>query len=91
MEDVLDVYTRPYDPLYPVVCLDESNKQLIKETCPPMPLEPGQPQRQDYEYERNGVINLFMLFEPLAGWRHRFGNRATHQARLGLLHQIPGG
>jgi len=70
MEDVLDVYTRPYDPLYPVVCLDESNKQLIKQTCPRMPLEPGQPQRQDYQYERNGVINLFMLFEPLAGWRH---------------------
>jgi hypothetical protein len=54
MEDVLDVYTRPYDPLYPVVCLDESNKQLIKETCPRMPLEPGQPQRQTINMNATG-------------------------------------
>lgn len=70
MEDVLDVYTRASDPLHPVVCLDESNKQLVKETRQPLPLEPGQPQRYDYQYERNGVSNLFMLFEPLVGWRH---------------------
>ena len=70
MEDVLDVYTRPYDPVHPVVCFDESNKQLVAETVEPLPMEPGQPQRYDYQYERNGVINLFMFSEPLAGWRH---------------------
>lgn len=70
MEDVLDVYVRPYDPDYPVVCLDETNKQLVRETRIPLPLKPGHPQYYDYEYERNGVCNLFMLSEPLAGWRH---------------------
>ncbi len=70
MEEVLDVYTRPYDSDYPVVCLDETSKQLIKETRLPLPIKPGHPQYYDYEYERNGVCNLFMLSEPLAGWRH---------------------
>jgi hypothetical protein len=70
MEDVLDVYVRPYDPDYPVVCLDETNKQLVKETRIPLPIKPGHPQYYDYEYERNGVCNLLMLSEPLAGWRH---------------------
>ena len=70
MEDVIDVYIRPYDPLHPVVCFDESSKQLVLETIEPLPMEPGQNQRYDYEYERNGVCNLFMFSEPLAGWRH---------------------
>lgn len=70
MEDVLEVYTRPYDPRRPVVCLDEASKQLVKETRCPIPARPGQPRREDYEYERNGTANLFMMFEPLAGWRH---------------------
>ena len=70
MEDVLSVYTRPYAPRYPVVCFDETSKQLVKETQVPLPIEPGQPPRYDYEYERNGVSNLFMFVEPLAGWRH---------------------
>lgn len=70
MEDVLSVYTRPYDARYPVVCFDETSKQLVKETQVPLPAEPGQPKRYDYEYERNGVWNLFMFSEPLAGWRH---------------------
>ena len=70
MEDVLDIYTRPYDRLHPVVCFDESNKQLVKEICEPLPMEPDQPQRYDYQYERNGISNLFMFSEPLAGWRH---------------------
>lgn len=70
MEDVLSVYTRPYDPRYPVVCFDETSKQLVKEKQVPLPPEPGQPKRYDYEYERNGVSNLFMISEPLAGWRH---------------------
>ena len=78
MEDVIDVYTRPYDPLYPVVCFDESNKQLVGEIIEPLPMEPGQPQRYDYQYERHGVCNLFMFSEPLAGWRHvEVTNRRT--------------
>ena len=70
MEDVLDVYKRPYDPRRPNVCLDETSKQLIGETRIPVPACPGQPARYDYEYKRNGVANLFMIFEPLVGKRH---------------------
>lgn len=70
MEDVLDVYTRPHDPARPLVCLDETSKQLIAETRMPEPMQPGQPARHDYEYKRNGTANLFMLFAPLEGWRH---------------------
>jgi hypothetical protein len=70
MEDVLEVYTRPHDPDYPLVCLDEASKQLIAETRVPIPAKPGQPARYDYEYERNGTANLFMMFAPLEGWRH---------------------
>jgi hypothetical protein len=69
MEDVLEVYTRPYDPDRPVVCLDEASKQLVGETRTPIPAAPGQPRRVDYEYERKGTANLFMTFEPLAGRR----------------------
>jgi len=67
MEDVLDVYQRPYDPLNPVICIDETNKQLIKETR--LPCAPGQDEKVDYEYERNGVADIFMISEPLAGKR----------------------
>ncbi len=70
MEDVLEVYTRLYDPKRPKVCLDECSKQLVAETRHPLPAEPGQVERYDYEYERCGTANLFMLFEPLAGYRH---------------------
>jgi hypothetical protein len=70
MEDVLDVYHRPHDPDRPVVCLDETSKQLIAETRVPIPDQPGQPTRYDYEYQRNGTANLFMMFAPLEGWRH---------------------
>lgn len=70
MEDVLEVYQRPHDPDRPVVCLDETTKQLVKETRMPVPATPGRTARHDYEYERNGTINLFMLFAPLEGWRH---------------------
>lgn len=70
MEDVLEVYQRSRDPQRPVVCLDETSKQLIVETRAPIPAKPGQKTRHDYEYERNGVANLFMLFAPLEGWRH---------------------
>lgn len=75
MEDVLEVYRRPYDPRFPQVCLDEMSKQLFKETRTPLPMrhcpgKGGDPARVDYEYERNGTANLFMLFQPLASWRH---------------------
>lgn len=69
MEDVLEVYTRPYDPRRPQVCLDEASKQLIGKVQTPLPMGPGQPERIDYEYERRGTANLFMVFEPLAGRR----------------------
>jgi hypothetical protein len=69
MEDVLEVYTRPYDPQYPQVCVDETSKQLVAETRVPIPVAPGRPERVDDEYERKGTANLFMVFEPLAGRR----------------------
>lgn len=70
MEEVLDLYARPYDPRRPVVCFDESPYQLIGEKRTPIPTEPGQPARYDYEYQRNGVCNLFMMIQPLRHWRH---------------------
>jgi DDE superfamily endonuclease len=69
MEDVLTVYQRPPDPVYPVICMDETSKQLVGETRVSLPVAPGQPQREDYEYERRGVANLFLFSEPLTGWR----------------------
>jgi len=69
MEDVLEVYKRPYDPLFPMVCLDETSKQLIGEVAAPVPVAPGHVAHYDYEYVRNGVANLFMIYEPLAGKR----------------------
>ena len=69
MEDVLEACQRPHDPARPVVCLDETSKQLIAETRVPIAAKPGQPARVDYEYERNGTANLFMMFAPLEGWR----------------------
>jgi hypothetical protein len=70
MEDVLEVYTRPRDPKCPLVCLDETSKQLTRETRRPLPGKPGHAARYDHEYERNGVASLFMLSAPLEGWRH---------------------
>jgi hypothetical protein len=70
MEDVLDEYGQPYDPKQPRVCFDEMSKQLVGEIVEPQPVAPGEAARYDYEYVRNGVANLFMLFQPLAGWRH---------------------
>ena len=70
MEDVLTVYALPYDPLYPVVCMDESSRQLIGEVHDPIPAAPGRPARVDHEYVRNGVAQLFLEVEPLAGQRH---------------------
>jgi hypothetical protein len=70
MEDVLEVYTRPYDPQRPQVCLDETSRQLLAQVSQPSAVTPGQPAREDYEYERRGVCNLFLVCEPLRGWRH---------------------
>ena len=70
MEDVLEVYTRPYDERFPQVCLDEKSKQLVGEVREPLAARPGRGARHDYEYERNGRANLFIVSEPLIGWRH---------------------
>lgn len=69
MEDVLDVYARPYNPRFPVLCMDEASKQLIGEVRKPLPMIPGEPLRIDSEYERLGTCNLFLFCEPLRGWR----------------------
>lgn len=69
MEDVLEVYQRPYDARRPQVCVDETRKQLVGEIRAPVPAAPGRPLRYDFEYVRNGTANLFLAFEPLAGWR----------------------
>ena len=70
MEDILEVYSRPYDPKRPQICMDEAGKQLVAETRKPIEIEPGKPARYDYEYERNGTCNLFVFCEPLTGCRH---------------------
>ena len=70
MEDILDVYRRPYDPRRPLVCMDELSKQLLADTREPLPMKPKLPERVDYEYKREGVGNIFMFCEPLAGERH---------------------
>jgi hypothetical protein len=70
MEDLLDLYAEPYDPARPVVGFDETTKQLVAETRLPLPMEPGKPERVDYEYERKGTANLFLVCQPLRGWRH---------------------
>lgn len=86
MEMILDLYERPYDPARPLVCFDETSKQLIEETRLPLPMKSGQVRRYDYEYKRNGTRNLFLFFEPLAGWRHiAVTNRRT---KLDFAHQM---
>ena len=70
MEDVLDLYAEPYDPKRPVACFDETSKQLVSEKREPIPAKAGRRERFDYEYQRNGTRNFFMICEPLAGWRH---------------------
>jgi transposase len=81
MEDVLDVYARPFDPTRPVVCFDESNKEQHIEVITPLPIEQGEPERFESEFERNGVSNLFMFFAPLHNWRHiKVTDRRTNAA-----------
>jgi DDE superfamily endonuclease len=89
MEDVLEVYQRARDPRRPQVCLDEQSKQLIKETRVPIPATPGHAARHDYEYERNGTANLFMLFAPLEGWRHvKVTERRTKQDFAAVIREL---
>jgi transposase len=70
MEDVLELYTEPYDPKRPLICMDEINRQLIEAIQPPIPAQPGSPERYDYGYVRNGVADVFLFLEPLAGKRY---------------------
>jgi hypothetical protein len=91
MEQVLDVYKRPYNKEYPVVCMDESPKQLIKETRVPVPIKVGQAARQDFEYERCGVSNIFMTSEPLKGKRYvKVTERKTKIDWAMLIKEIEG-
>jgi hypothetical protein len=86
MEDVLEVYHMPYDPCYPVVCMDESCKQLVGEVRDPISCKPGYPKRIDDEYVRKGVVEIFMEVEPLAGKRHVAVTE--HRTRKDWAHQI---
>ncbi len=88
MEDVLEVYKRPYDEKRPVVCMDELNKQTIKEIQSPLPIEPEKPQRFDTEYERNGTCNIFLSFEPLKGKRQL--KVTTRRTKVDWAHYIKG-
>jgi len=86
MEDVLELYEEPADPKRPKVCFDETPKQLIAETRQPLPGHPGQPERYDYEYRRNGTCNVFLFVEPDLGWRHvAVTDRRT---KLDFAHQM---
>jgi hypothetical protein len=86
MEDVLDIYTRPYDPTRPQICLDETSRQVLGAVRAPLPAAPGQPARYDPEYVRKGVVNLFLVSAPLDGWRHvRVSQQRT---RLDFAHCI---
>ncbi len=86
MEDVLDLYSEEHDEKLPVVCFDETSKQLIKETRSPLPAQSGQPARFDYEYEREGTRNLFLFVEPQAGFRHV--NVTEHRTMKDFAHQM---
>jgi hypothetical protein len=89
MEDVLEVYERPYDPKRPLVCVDETSKTLRDTPRGTLPIEAGQPSRQDYEYERNGTANIFMTVEPLIGQRKTFvTNQRTNQDFAELLRNL---
>lgn len=86
---MLDVYTWPYDPHWPQVCLDETSRPLLADVRPPQPPAPGQPARQDYEYERRGVVNLFLVCEPLAGRRHvTVSDRRTRTAWAHVIQDL---
>ena len=91
MEDVLEVYRRDFAEDEVLVCMDETSKQHVKETRTPVPTRPGETAKYDYEYERNGVSNLFMLCAPLAGLAPRQGDRPSYEGGLGAVNQGIGG
>ena len=86
MEDVLEVYQRPYDDTHPLIGMDDSSKQLVKEVRAPLPSQPGEPEKSDFEYERNGVSNLFRFFEPLTG--KRYVNVTEQRTAVDWAHQL---
>jgi len=86
MEDVLDVYTRPYDADFPVVCMDEKPYQLLGEVRQPIAIKPGKPKREDNEYKRNGTCSIFLFTEPLVGWRHT--NARFRRTKIDWAHEI---
>jgi len=89
MEDVIQTYLLPYDPLYPVVCFDEACKQLFGEVRPPEPAEPGRTAKRDYEYERKGVCHQLLMCEPLRGWRHvKVTQRRTRRDYAACLEEL---
>ncbi len=90
MEDVLSVSTRPYSADYPVLGMDEISKQLVKETRKPLPMKPGEAECYDFEYEREGVRNMFLACEPLRGTRSVRRHRAPHKTRLGPIYPRTG-
>jgi DDE superfamily endonuclease len=88
-EDVLEIYQRPLDPAHPVLCRDETSKPLVGETRVSLPAAPGPPRREDYEYERNGVANLFLFWEPLTGWREvQVTERRTRTDWAGAMREL---
>jgi hypothetical protein len=82
MEEVLEIYAKPYDPTHPVLCMDEQPVQLVKETRKPIEATAKHPRRVDYEYERAGTASIFMFTEPLAGWRMATARQSLEMARL---------
>ena len=86
MEEVLEVYTRSYDERHPLICMDEGGNQPVEEVRTPLPVKPGEPERYDSEYERNGVSHLFMFFEPLNG--RRFVKVTERRTAVDGAHQI---
>jgi len=86
MEDILETYALPYDPQIPLICMDERPFQLLDDVIKPLPMKPGRPRREDYEYERKGTCSIFVFTEPLKGWRHI---EATKQrTRIDWAHQV---
>ena len=91
MEDVIQTYMLPYDPRRPVVCFDEASRQLFGQVRPARPAKPGSPAQEDYEYERKGTCNLFLLCQPLRGWRHvRVTDRRTRRDYARCLKELVG-
>ena len=86
MEDILDLYQQPYDPEYPVICMDEKPYQLLGETRQPIPMKRGRPKRQDDEYIRNGTCCIFLFTEALTGWRHT--SAQEHRTKVDWAHQV---